>query len=73
MVHSLCHFSWVKIKTIPNIISIFDMNLLKMFSQNVLYHMKGDFLLVENSKSQKNDFSWGFTERVAYHLGTELP
>ncbi len=49
------------------------MNLLRMFSQNVLYHMKGDFLLVENSKSQKNDFSWGFTERVAYHLGTELP
>ncbi len=31
-------------------------------SQNVLYHMKNNFL-VENSKSPKNYFSWVFTER----------
>ncbi len=28
--------------------------------------MKEDFFFVENSKSQKNDFSWVFTERVTY-------
>ncbi len=27
------------------------------FAQNVFYHMKDDFF-VENSKSQKNYFSW---------------
>ncbi len=37
------------------------------FSQNVLYHMKNNFL-VENSKSPKNYFSWVFTERVTFYL-----
>ncbi len=37
------------------------------FSQNVIYHMKDDFfVVVENSKSKKNDFSWVFTERVTF-------
>ncbi len=35
------------------------------FSQNVLYQIM--IFFVENSKSQKNDFSWVFTERVTNH------
>ncbi len=31
--------------------------------------MKDDFVFVENSKSQKKDFSWVFTERVTYITG----
>ncbi len=33
------------------------------FLQTILHNMKDDFF-VENSKSQKNDFSWVFTERA---------
>ncbi len=35
------------------------------FSQNVPWHMKEDFF-VENSKLQKNDFSWVLIERVTH-------